>query len=270
VNKEKLIENLLSSLSVPENRSQDQVWLELNSKLERTNNVIQIKRRNVLAKFLPYAAAACLACAVFFLYPSESFTSFVNDSSSVSYHMLPDGSAVSLSPNSKIEFGSDDDSRDVNLNGEAFFEVKKGVPFTVNTTNGNVSVLGTSFYVTSRIDLLDVKCFTGKVKVNSNNSEVFLLRGEGLSSVSEIKYMHSSVKKWEKGDLSFDNVPLNIVLEDLKLFMGMNVVNTSGFNPSITLELDEETEEEIIKIISAISNLNFKVVGDSNFQLYKE
>ena len=168
-----------------------------------------------------------------------------------------------------MEFGSDADSRDVNLNGEAFFEVKKGVPFTVNTANGNVSVLGTSFYVTSRNELLDVKCFTGKVKVNSNNAEVFLLRGEGVSSVSKTKYMHSSLKKWEKGDLSFDNVPLNIVLEDLMLFKGMSIINTSGFNPSITLELDEETEEEIINIISTISNLNFKVMGDSNFQLYK-
>jgi transmembrane sensor len=269
VKKEELIEDLLSSLSVPENKSQDQIWLELNSKLERTDNTIQLKRRSVLAKFLPYAAAACVVCAVFFLYPSGNFTSFVNDSSSVSYHILPDGSAVSLSPNSKMEFGSDADSRDVNLNGEAFFEVKKGVPFTVNTANGNVSVLGTSFYVTSRNELLDVKCFTGKVKVNSNNAEVFLLRGEGMSSVSETKYMHSSLKKWEKGDLSFDNVPLNIVLEDLMLFKGMSIVNTSGFNPSITLELDEETEEEIINIICTISNLNFKVVGDSDFQLYK-
>ena len=106
---------------------------------------------------MPYLAAACVACAVFFLYPSENVTSFVNDSSSVSYHALPDGSAVSLSPNSKMEFGSDADSRDVNLNGEAFFEVKKGVPFTVNTANGNVSVLGTSFLslVSSFPPLLD-------------------------------------------------------------------------------------------------------------------
>ena len=81
--------------------------------------------------------------------------------------------------------------------------------------------------------------------------------------------MHSSLKKWEKGDLSFDNVPLNIVLEDLMLFKGMSIVNTSGFNPSITLELDEETEEEIVNIICTISNLNFKVVGDSDFQLYQ-
>ncbi len=266
--KEKLIEILLSSLSVPENKSQEQTWLELNSKLERTDNIIKLKRREILTRFIPYLAAACFACAVFFLYPSENVTSFVNDSSSVSYHALPDGSAVSLSPNSRIKFGSDADSRNVNLSGEAFFEVKKGVPFTVNTINGKVGVLGTSFYVTSRNELLDVKCFTGKVKVNSNNAEVFLQRGEGVSNATEIKYMHSSLKKWEKGNLSFDNVPLNIVLEDLKLFMGMSVVNTSGFNPSITLGLNDETEEEIIKIISTISSLKFKVVGDSNFQLY--
>jgi hypothetical protein len=49
----------------------------------------------------------------------------------------------------------------------------------------------------------------------------------------------------------------------------MSIVNTSGFNPSITLELDDEKEEEIINIICTISNLNFKVVGDSDFQLYK-
>ena len=267
--KEKLIKDLLGSLKVPESKSHEQIWLELNSKLEKTDNVITLRTRS-WSRVLSYATAACVALAVFFMYPSESFTSFVNDSTVITFHTLPDGSLVSLSPNSELEFGADADSRDINLKGEAFFEVKKGVPFTVETENGDVSVLCTSFYVTSRNELLDVKCFTGTVKVKTDNAEVFLLKGEGVSSVSDAKYIHSSVKKWEKGDLSFDNVPLSIILEDLKIFKEMSVVNSSSLNPLITLELDDETEEEIMKIISTISDLTFQKLGGSKFELYEE
>ena len=62
----------------------------------------------------------------------------------------------------------------------------------------------------------------------------------------------------------------NNIQEDLKIFKEMSVVNSSGLNPLITLELDDETEEEIMKIISTISDLTFQKLGDSKFELYKE
>ena len=56
---------------------------------------------------------------------------------------LPDGSLVTMNSKSTIEFNPDswESSRILNLSGEAYFKVKKGSQFTVNTSNGDVVVL---------------------------------------------------------------------------------------------------------------------------------
>jgi transmembrane sensor len=67
---------------------------------------------------------------------------------------LPDGSSVIISPDSKIRYNDNKHGikvRAIELEGTAFFEVKKGIcVYSQNMLNGNVTVLGTSFSVTSR------------------------------------------------------------------------------------------------------------------------
>ena len=59
-----------------------------------------------------------------------------------------------------------DTNRTLELNGEAFFDVEKGNTFTVKTSQGNVSVLGTEFNVNASVDFFRVSCYEGKVKVS--------------------------------------------------------------------------------------------------------
>ena len=64
------------------------------------------------------------------------------------YVTLPDGSKVFLNSNSKLTFPSrfENDQREVQLEGEALFEVKKsGIPFRVLCGNSSTTVLGTVF-----------------------------------------------------------------------------------------------------------------------------
>ncbi|MFK8057126.1 MAG: FecR family protein [Saprospiraceae bacterium] len=89
---------------------------------------------------------------------------------------LPDGSKVYMAPASTLRVKYSDDSRELNLLGDAFFEVEKGSPFTVHTAVGDVAVLGTSFSVEAR-EALTVACATGKVKVTRKADEVLLTRG---------------------------------------------------------------------------------------------
>ncbi|HMU47904.1 MAG TPA: FecR family protein [Chitinophagaceae bacterium] len=64
---------------------------------------------------------------------------------------LPDGSTVLLNAGSQLTYGKDfgKQTREVNLAGEAFFDVKKNkdVPFIIHTSNINIKVLGTVFNV---------------------------------------------------------------------------------------------------------------------------
>lgn len=81
--------------------------------------------------------------------------------------VLPDGTHVYLNSGSKIEYGKDYGilSREVNLTGEAYFDVVKNPakPFVIHTAKINVKVLGTAF---------NVRCYP-----DEKNTETSLIRG---------------------------------------------------------------------------------------------
>lgn len=92
---------------------------------------------------------------------------------------LPDGSVVLLNQNSEIEYQKDFGDRQVTLHGEAFFKVQKAeVPFVVSTSNGKVTVLGTSFNVQEDEKQLAVEVETGSVELKVKDQISRLKRGE--------------------------------------------------------------------------------------------
>ncbi len=92
---------------------------------------------------------------------------------------LPDGSIVGLNSKSEIKYKDTYYARRVELEGEAFFEVKHDEkPFIVETKLGEVEVLGTSFNVFSRNNKFRVICNEGKVKVSNHLKSLTLTKGE--------------------------------------------------------------------------------------------
>ncbi|MEO0899154.1 MAG: FecR family protein [Bacteroidota bacterium] len=81
---------------------------------------------------------------------------------------FPDGSVFSLNVDSKLSYDAElwDDVRKVSLEGEAYFEVKKGRTFEVQSPQGNIRVLGTKFNVFARANSLQVICYEGRVEVS--------------------------------------------------------------------------------------------------------
>ena len=85
---------------------------------------------------------------------------------------LPDGSLVSLNKESSISYSNSFDPRIVKLTGEAFFSVTEGDnPFQVVTENGEVTVLGTEFNVSSRLDKIVVEVKNGEVKLKTGKGK---------------------------------------------------------------------------------------------------
>lgn len=91
--------------------------------------------------------------------------------------VLSDGSTVSLAPNASISFPNNfsKNSREVFLDGKAFFEIEKNPksPFLVHSNNIITKVLGTSFWVEPNSDKksIEVKVVTGKVSVYEKQTE---------------------------------------------------------------------------------------------------
>jgi ferric-dicitrate binding protein FerR (iron transport regulator) len=83
--------------------------------------------------------------------------------------LLPDSTTVILNAGSKLEYPADlatAESREVRLEGNAFFSVKKrSQKFVVRTPGLSIAVLGTTFNVNARSAAEEVTLVSGKVKV---------------------------------------------------------------------------------------------------------
>ena len=131
---------------------------------------------------------------------------------------LLDDSEVILNSKSKITYDESDwkNNRVLTLEGEAYFKVKKGNTFTVKTTNGSVTVLGTQFNVNSTDDFLDVVCYEGKVSVKTNTSEHILLPTNRVRKIngdpSEFTITDLVKPTWIAGESTFKSVPIKYVI----------------------------------------------------------
>lgn len=139
-------------------------------------------------------------------------------------HQLPDGSDVALNADSKIEYNKISwwFSRNVSLEGEAFFDVEKGEKFIVSSRLGSTQVLGTSFNIYSRNQDYKVECISGRVEVKyiGGIDKTILTPGKGVqfsdSKEGEL-FSFSNEKRvdWRSGEFHFDNESLINVLAAL-------------------------------------------------------
>ena len=125
------------------------------------------------------AAVLIIAFGVYF-YTTTLDTTTNTIASQQKSVVLPDASEVQLNAMSTLSFNKSNwnDSRNLSLDGEAYFKVAKGEKFDVKTNLGTVSVLGTQFNVKQRNNYLEVTCYEGKVAVNSTLKKKTLLPGD--------------------------------------------------------------------------------------------
>ena len=135
---------------------------------------------------------------------------------------LLDGSEVILNSKSTISYNEKDweNERILTLDGEAYFKVEKGSAFTVNTSNGSVTVLGTEFNVNSIEDFFDVICYEGKVGVKTYESDHILLPTHSVRKINghsaETLVIQSIKPTWISGESTFKSVPVRYVISALE------------------------------------------------------
>lgn len=163
-----------------------------------------------------YAVAACLLLSLgwYQLYfMSNQAGTAVGTNKTV---VLSDDSKVTLNAQSKICYANlFAYNRTIELEGEAFFEVRKGASFKVKTALGEVTVLGTKFNVNSFSDYFEVVCHQGKVSVRSHGRNTILTKGE------TVRYCGGTFENWAdetlaeplwmKGETALRKVPMKYV-----------------------------------------------------------
>ncbi len=168
--------------------------------------------------------------AIFLIFPGLSF--FYKSSIAISESAengefklvfnLPDNSQVVLNAGSEIDYNkwNWDNHRQLQLAGEAYFKVAKGKKFEVQTNLGTVTVLGTQFNVKARGNRFDVTCYEGRVKVNYQQQQVIITRGNRVSFENgvllKIPNTNATKPEWTAGELTFVDANLASILDEME------------------------------------------------------
>jgi transmembrane sensor len=182
---------------------------------------------------------------------------------------LPDSSFVSLNKGSQIKFSENnwDKERNVELNGEAFFRVKKGSQFNVKTQQGTVTVLGTEFGVKDWDKYYEVTCYSGLVKVITEQNSLVLKPNAAYRLVNgeEENYTISSKSEpdWLNGESSFKSVPLRFVINELERQYKVSVETQNiDLNQLFTGGFSHMNLEIALESITIPVNLNYTINGN--------
>ncbi|MGK0362978.1 MAG: transmembrane sensor [Saprospiraceae bacterium] len=238
---------------------ENEIWSKVSAKTKAQATIIP-RKTPILRYLVPIAAAAAIALVIFFNLPqTQSFDTLVKTEQALSKNItLPDGSVVALNSESQIEYDKEnwEKNRRIQLIGEAFFKVQKGAKFTVETENGDVVVLGTSFNVFSRNESLQVVCETGKVAVRTDIKETILTPNQGVL-VGDNKHIlvegdnvALNRSAWQKGIYAYDATPLSSVFSDMERQFGMKITTDNNivetlFTGSFTAKEAEKAFYEI-------------------------
>ena len=179
------------------------------------------------------------------------------------YHLtLADGTQVWLNAESRLEFPDrfNGNTREVRLQGEAYFEVKKDAkrPFIVHTDYLTTRVLGTSFDVRAYSPKdASVTLVSGRVQVKTDNLAQVLSPGEQASlkgSQLAVKAVDTyPITQWKEGFFYFDNQSLFFIMQELARWYGVNVSFDDTSKMQVRLHFVVERNKSLRE---AIANLN--------------
>lgn len=265
------IMRMTEAFEVPTGKDQEQVLEAIFAKTENK----PAGRIITLPRMLQAAAAVLLLLVGFYsvsvLYSTEKVKTGFGSQTNLT---LPDGSQVSLNAGSKISWNDKNfaDNRNVKIEGEVYFEVQKGTPFSIKTNNGIVRILGTQLNVFSRGKEFNVSCITGKVAVKAQNSEVILNPGEkaeltatGLTKVS--LPVVSQTAAWKEGLFYFDDKPLVSIFAEIERQFNVSVQYNGDAKRSITVSFTNKKLEEALDVVCIPMGLKYEVDNKNNVRI---
>ncbi|MGB2128906.1 MAG: FecR family protein [Flavicella sp.] len=204
------------NLEVP-NFDQKGVFEKITQEIEKSKKV-----RLLFPQWIAGVAVSISLILGIYFWNNKEVT-FTTSAGEILALKLPDGSKVQLNAASELSFDDgkwEEGIRSLTLHGEAYFEVEKGSNFTVETDRGSVSVLGTQFNVKQYQSYFEVNCFKGRVKVEDAFNDLFLLPGKGYQKFktepAKLLDFETESPSWLKGESSFSNVPLSIVVLEIE------------------------------------------------------
>ena len=193
---------------------------------------------------------------------------------------LADGSKIWLNADSRLKYPDlfKGATRDVYLNGEAFFDVAKnpGHPFIIHLANGTVRVLGTSFNIraydnestvetsvaTGKVAFIPKYHSTGKkqdtIYLTPDHKASYTFNREELTTVPTIA---QDDKAWTEGRLIFRSQTMEDIAVELERDFGKKVVflDEDSKHFVFTGSFGNNTLEEILFYLARTKKFNYEI-----------
>ena len=187
---------------------------------------------------------------------------------------LPDGTSVTLNTGSCLRLVSafNENTREVVLDGEAFFDVAKDSlrPFIIRCGECSFIVRGTSFNISSSQEesLAVVTLHTGALEAHYKKEVRNLNPGDELRidisrqqmSLQPIKDKNESIDWMRHGRILFDDTPIKQVAKNLSIKFGVPIyVDASIENIPYTGQSDKESITDILHILEVTAPVPIEI-----------
>jgi len=271
--------------------SYDRIWLALHEKMddampetmryERTDH----RRRWRRAAILTGVLGAMALSAYWLLKPADKRDLYTSQFGENRRLVLPDSSIVILGPHSSLRatsFGKDVRTREVWLDGEAYFIVKQdpatAKPFTVHAGELDIEVLGTEFNVNNYNGHSQVVLHSGKVALQDNTrkaSRIVMRPGEMVEyRPDDDRYIRRKVATekyvaWVDHTLVFENTRLDEVALQMYNKYGIHVLfaDSALSQEQFSATLQQADYKVVLNALQEAFSAQLQQQDDSTFLL---
>lgn len=212
---------------------------------------------------------------------------------------LPDGTQVLLNGGSRLTYDQNKfntDTREVTLEGEAFFDVAKNAdkPFYIHTAKLDLKVLGTSFNIKAYTQdpTTEATLITGAVEVTVNdgkehnikllpNQKIILEHGAAIDPLSSSRLVNSYRVEnlrnmqdnlvyetaWCDNYLVFDNETLTEIARKMERWYGIKIHITDPklLQYHYTGTFKNESFREVLEALKVTTTLHWRTEGNDVF-----
>jgi ferric-dicitrate binding protein FerR (iron transport regulator) len=189
--------------------------------------------------------------------------------------LLPDGSLVFLNSNSRISYSKNfKNKRELELTGEAFFEVKKNPkkPFLVETEKIKTKVLGTSFNIKAyKKGQTRVSVNTGKVEVELKeiSEKIILIKNQQINFINDTEPLLTKDNSedfiaWTKNTIVLKNTSLGEAANILENWydIEINFTDKDLREQKISGKFKDEKLINILESISIVKQLEIEFLTE--------
>jgi ferric-dicitrate binding protein FerR (iron transport regulator) len=270
-------EKLFSGAKIEWDKDKDSIFSETFDTLisEPETKVVGLKqnmlRLSIAASFLLLVGVGTFA----FLFSKTVYSPAGNHLTAE----LPDGSTVEMNAQTTLKYYPYRwfFQRNVEFSGEGYFSVEKGKKFTVTSTQGNTTVLGTTFNIFARDDSYRVFCKTGTVKVSNPSGEFVILApnqktmiSAGVPSEPVFVSESENILSWRNNIFLYNAAPFTEVVREIERQYGISITSENKLSGTISVNFQKSPNvEKVLSMVCKPLGYSYVKKSDKQYEIIK-